>query len=152
MHRPCTTIQQFICGRLQHFSGACLQSERLCGLRAHLFCGVACSCEACAGVRHRDEHAPWPRSLTSCPILALLDRCHGTCTSVSTLPRCRTRTPREATHRPAYSVNTSWMQNPNLYCSSTVSSIPSANSELPTVVLHQHTTCDLFYEPLVTWR
>lgn len=116
---------------------------------SYLFFGVACSCEACAGVRHRDEHAPWTGSLTSCPILTPLDRCLGTCTSVCTLPRCRTRTPRAATHWPASSVNTSWMQDPNLYCSSTVPSIPWDNCDLPTVALHKHSTCDLSYTEIV---
>lgn len=85
---------------------ACLRSEKLREFRAHLFCGAACSCEACAGVHHRDEHAPWPGSLTPCRIPTRWERCLGTHTSVSTLPRCRTRTPREATHWPASSVTT----------------------------------------------
>ncbi len=79
---------------------------KLCKLSAHLFCGVACSCEVCAGVQHCDEHAPWSGSLIPCWIPAVLDRCLGTCTSVRTLHRCRTRTPTEATHWPASSVNT----------------------------------------------
>lgn len=97
MHRHCMTIH------LQHV---------VCEWRTHLSCGVACSCDACAGVPHRDQHAPWPGSLTSRPIHTLLDRRLGTRTSVRTLSRCRTRTPREATHRSASSLNTSWMQDP----------------------------------------
>lgn len=122
------------------------------GLWAHLFDGVACSCEACAGVRIRDEYAPWPGSLTPCSALSLLDGCLGTCTSVSTLPRCRTRTPREATRRPASSVNTSWMQDPNPYCSANVPSMPSANSEFPTLALHKQSTCGLSYSSPVIWK
>lgn len=76
-------------------------------MRTHLFCGVACSCAVCAGVQGCDEHAAWPGSLTPCVILALSDRCPGTCTCVSTLHRCRTRKSREATHWPASSVFTS---------------------------------------------
>lgn len=133
----------------------CMPPEWCELFRAHLFCGAVCSCEACAGVRDHDERAPWPGSLTSCLTPALLDRCLGTCTSERTLPRCRTRTDREATHRPASSVQksacTSWMQDLNRYCSSTAASIPSANlrSLLCRSPNLQH---DLSYTPLVISR
>lgn len=112
--------------------------------RAHLSCGAACSCGERAGVRRRDENAPWPGSLTSCPVPALwLDRCLGTCTSVNTLPKCRARTHREATHWPASSLHkshTSWMLDQRLYHIS--APVPSMSSD---------STCDLPYAPLVIW-
>lgn len=37
------------------------------------------------------------------------------------------------------------MQDPDPYCSSTVPSVPSSNSELPTVALRKHSACDLSY-------
>ena len=136
--------------RLQLVRTVCLQSEKSSELRTHLSCDVACSCDVCACVRHRDEHVPLPGFLTPCLILSLWDRCPGTCTSVNTLPRCRSRTPREATHWPASSFSTSCMQILNPYCSSSVSSIPTANTYFPYCGTPQ--TCDLSYTPLVIWK
>lgn len=118
---------------LHNNSVMCVSSLTRCGLRAHLSCGAACSCGERAGVRRCDENAPWPGSLTSCPVPALwLDRCLGTCTSVNTLPKCRARTHREATHWPASSLHkshTSWMLDRRLYhTSAPVPSMSSANS------------------------
>lgn len=92
-------------GLAQKVSALLQQSAvcQLCEISTHLFSGVPCSCEVCGGVPHCDEYAPWTGSLTSCLNLVLPARCHGTCTTWSTLHRCRTRTPRGATHRHASS-------------------------------------------------
>lgn len=123
---------------------------QLCEFSTHLFSGVPCSCEVCAGVSHCDEHAPWTGSLTSCLNLALPARCHGTCTTWSTLHRCRTRTPRGATHRHASSCYGSRMLFPNSLL--WFGYINHPLSLLSTVALHRHSTCDLSYAPLLIWR
>lgn len=111
---------------------------QLCEFSTHLFSGVPCSCEVCAGVPHCDEHAPWTGSLTSCLNLALPARCHDTCTTWSTLHRCRTRTPRGATHRHASSCYGSRMQFPDYLL--WFGCINHPLSLLSTVALHRHST------------
>ena len=119
--------------------------------RTHLFCCGACSCDMSAGVRHYDEHAPSPGSLAFCSVLALLDRCLGTCTSVNNLPRCRTRTHREAMQWHASSRHKSTVPGCKTRTLNTAPLYHPYPQQIPYSGA-QHSTCDLSYAPLVIGR